>query len=81
MSPFEIMQNMINSAPGAQPGPVPPAPAPESASKADNTKAAESEHDAELQELKQRIQELEALVLKSKGSSAPKKRAHKGAKG
>jgi polyhydroxyalkanoate synthesis repressor PhaR len=82
MSPFEIMQNMMKSVPGVEaPADQVSATVTPSAIKTDDSKADVSGHDAELQELKRRIQELEAMVLKSKDSPAPKKRAPKGARG
>lgn len=79
MTPFEIVQNMMNSgsamgAEHAQPAPV-PVPEPEPAGEAHDRKTQDSKGDSELQELKNRIQELEALVLK--GSKAPSTRKKK----
>jgi hypothetical protein len=68
MSPFELMQNMMNPASDSQ-------AEPESASQSSDPKTQEPQSDTELQELKRRIQELEALVLKrGKAPSQPKKR-------
>ncbi len=82
MTPFEIVQNMMNPAAGAPvEHPVPPEPAPEPApapaGEARDLKTQESpKEDGELQELKKRIQELEALIVKSsKAHPAPKKKA------
>jgi polyhydroxyalkanoate synthesis repressor PhaR len=78
MSPFEIVQNMMNSAPGVQVDPVPPPPMPEPASEVHNVKSQEPNDDRELQELKKRIHELEDLVLKnSKAHRSPKKNVSK----
>ncbi len=74
MSPFEIVQNMMNSASGAQVEPAPPPPVPESGEGRD-VRTPESKDDRELQELKKRIHELEALVLKKSKAPAQKKRA------
>jgi polyhydroxyalkanoate synthesis regulator protein len=79
MTPFEIVQNMMNAgsvigAEQAPPAPVPEPAGPEHASDAPETQ--ESKDDRELRELKARIQELEALVMKSgKTASARKKKA------
>ena len=74
MTPFEIVQNMMNASSGAAPEQAPPPvpeATPEAASEAHNTQKDESE----MKELKKRIQELEALVLKSsKAPSARKKK-------
>ena len=74
MTPFEIVQNMMNTSSGTDgadsrrhPNPRPPA---------ERACAEKSKDDTELQELKKRIQELEALVVKSsKAPSARKKKA------
>ena len=72
MSPFEMMQNMmIPPASGAQ-------GEPESADGAGDSKPQEPKADTELQELKRRIQELEALVLRrGKAPSQPKKKVRR----
>jgi polyhydroxyalkanoate synthesis repressor PhaR len=73
MTPFEIVQNMMNASSGAQTEPAPPEPAPESVEERESKTKAKD--DSELKELKKRIQELEALVLKSnKAPSAHKKK-------
>jgi polyhydroxyalkanoate synthesis repressor PhaR len=66
MSPFEMMQNMMNPASGAQ-------TQAKSANSSEEAKTQESKADTELQELKQRIQELEALVLK-RGKAPPRQK-------
>jgi hypothetical protein len=69
MTPFEIVQNMMNTSSGTEAEQTPPAPEPE-------PKAQKSKDDRELLELKKRIQELEALVVKSsKAPAARKKKA------
>ena len=74
MTPFEIVQNMMNTSAGTEPEQAPPPPMPEPAHEARATH--NSKDDAELKELKNRIQELEALVLRSsKAPSARKKKA------
>ncbi len=65
MSPFEIVQNMMNSASGAQAEPAPLTPVPEPGSEVRDSETQESKAARELRELKMRIHELEALVLKS----------------
>ncbi len=74
MSPFEIVQNMMNSTSGVQVDPAPPAPVPEPAVEVHESKAQDSNGDRELQELKKRIHELEALVLKSKKAQPTRKK-------
>lgn len=66
MSPFEMMQNMM----------IPPASgAPGEPEVSGDSKPQEPKADTELQELKRRIQELEALVLsRGKAPSHPKKK-------
>jgi hypothetical protein len=66
MTPFDVLQNMqsmMNANPPAQNGSV----APEQAAP-----PAEATEAAEIRELKQRIQELEALVRKSTKAAAPR---------
>lgn len=70
MTPFEIVQNMMNASSGAEAGQVPPPPVAESVGEAHDLKTEERE----LQELKKRIQELEALVLKSSKAPSVRKR-------
>ena len=73
MTPFEMMQKMMTPALGTQ--------APAEKSQASDLKAQEPQTDTELQELRRRIQELEALVLKrGKASPRPKKRVRHGSK-
>lgn len=73
VTPFEMMQKMMTPALGTQ--------APAEKSQASDLKAQEPQTDTELQELRRRIQELEALVLKrGKASPRPKKRVRHGSK-
>ncbi len=74
MSPFEIVQNMMNSASGAQVDSAPPAPVPEPTVEVHESRTQESNGDKELQELKKRIHELEALVLKSNKAQPTRKK-------
>jgi len=80
MTPFEIVQNMMNPGSGAPMAPPPaeaaPEPAPAPAAEARDSKTPEApKEDGELQELKKRIQELEALILKNgKAQPTPKKK-------
>jgi len=73
MTPFEIVQNMMNTGSATAAEHAPP-PVPEPASETRDGKTQESKDDRELQELKKRIQELEALVLKSSKASSPSKK-------
>ncbi len=76
MTPFEIVQNMMNTGSAPETGQTSPAAVPESAGEAHDSTAQELKEARELQDLKKRIQELEALVLKnSKAAPSPKKKA------
>jgi polyhydroxyalkanoate synthesis repressor PhaR len=68
MSPLEVMQSMMNSASGTPS---------EQNSQEDAAKTQEAKDDSEIQELKRRIQELEALVKGNKVSAAKKKPVRK----
>jgi polyhydroxyalkanoate synthesis repressor PhaR len=72
MSPFEMMQKMIDTAAGEPTGPE-DVSEPKTLQAMDNAKV-----ETEVQELKHRIRELEALVLKkNKVSTTPKKKARR----
>ncbi len=75
MTPFEIVQNMMNAGSAVGAEHAQPAPVPEPAVEARDRMPQDSQGDSELQELKKRIQELEALVVK--GSKAPSTRKKK----
>jgi polyhydroxyalkanoate synthesis repressor PhaR len=78
-SPLEVMQRMVNSAPDPQAGRI--SSAQKSTSEPHTSKAQKSKDDTELQELKRRVQELEALVSRdSRAAGPPKKRARTRAK-
>jgi polyhydroxyalkanoate synthesis repressor PhaR len=68
VSPVEMMQNMMNAASPNQAPEIANEP-PVSASHTEKTR-----DDREMQELKRRIQELEALVLKSNKARSPKRK-------
>jgi hypothetical protein len=73
MTPFEMMQDMMNSAPGT---PVEQLSPEQLAAGAGGPQPAQE--NAEIQELKRRIQELEAMVSSlNKAPSPPKQRARK----
>ena len=88
MSPFEVMQTLINSAPGAPgeqlspelvaaaAGGTLPAQALPQSSVPQNQEAQEQEH-AEIQELKRRIHELEAMVASVNKTPAQRKKKAK----
>lgn len=75
MSPLEMMQNMMSppAASAAPEGQAASAPVVEQT----HEQTPEPKPDPELQELKRRIQELEALVMKSNSSPATKKKARR----
>jgi len=84
MTPFELMQTMMTSTPGATAEPFSPEQLAAAAAAATQPLAAQqAQESAEIQELKQRIQELEAMVLKqnktpeSKAPAPAKKGARK----
>ena len=62
MTPFELMQSMISSAPGTQAEQLSPEQLAAIASGTQTLAAQQAQESAEIQELKQRIQELEAMV-------------------
>ena len=62
MTPFELMQSMISSAPGTQTEQLSPEQLAAIASGTQTLAAQQAQESAEIQELKQRIQELEAMV-------------------
>jgi polyhydroxyalkanoate synthesis repressor PhaR len=79
MTPFEMMQDMMSSAPGAPAEPLlPEQPAAGGAGPRLLPPSSQVQENAEIQELKRRIQELEAMVSKlDKAPSPPKKSAPK----
>jgi polyhydroxyalkanoate synthesis repressor PhaR len=73
LTPFELMQSMMSSAPGSPTEQFSPE---QLAAGAHPLNAQQGQESAEIQELKRRIQELEATVLNlNKAPSPPKKRA------
>jgi polyhydroxyalkanoate synthesis repressor PhaR len=71
MSPFEVMQKMMNSASHAQVEPAAPVAEADPTSEPQASKPQESTVETEVQELRRRIQELEAMVLKSDKAPSP----------
>jgi polyhydroxyalkanoate synthesis repressor PhaR len=69
MSPFEVMQNMMNNAPGAPASQSAPEPLPAGGPPTLVVQAAQD--NTEIQELKHRIQELESMVLKLTKAPSP----------
>ena len=62
MTPFELMQSMMSSAPGTQAEQLSPEQLAAVAAGTQTLAAQQAQESAEIQELKQRIQELEAMV-------------------
>jgi polyhydroxyalkanoate synthesis repressor PhaR len=78
MTPFEMMQNMMNSAPGTPAEQLSPEHLAAAASGPRALTAPQAQENTEIKELKRRIQELEAMVLSlNKAPSPPKKRERK----
>ena len=79
MTPFEMMQNMISSAPAGAPSePAQPQSQPAASEPHFLPPSQLAQANPEIHELKRRIQELEAMVQNfSKGPAAPKKTARK----
>jgi polyhydroxyalkanoate synthesis repressor PhaR len=76
MTPFEMMQNIMSSAPGTPAEQLLQEQLAAANLGAHSVPAAQVQENVEIQELKQRIQELEAMVLKlDKAPAAHKKRA------
>jgi polyhydroxyalkanoate synthesis repressor PhaR len=73
MTPFELMQTMMSSAPGAAGEALTPEQMAAAASGPQPSVEQQAQESAEMQELKQRIQELEATVRKQNTSSEPAK--------
>jgi polyhydroxyalkanoate synthesis repressor PhaR len=71
MTPFELMQSMMSSAPGGQAEQLSPE---QLAAVAAGTQTLAAQESAEIHELKQRIQELEAMVLKQGKAPEPAKK-------
>jgi hypothetical protein len=74
-NPFDMMRYMMNSTQAAQATQPPPASAPEAHAEARVSKAGDTNAEADLQELKRRLQELESLVSKTKVSPTRKKQS------
>ncbi len=78
MTPFELMQSMMSSAPGTQAEQFSPEQLAAIESGTQTLAAQQAQESAEIQELKQRIQELEAMVQNlSKAPEPAKKGARK----
>lgn len=76
LTPFELMQSMMSSAPGSPAEQFSPEQLAAGAAGPHLLTAQQAQENAEIQELKRRIQELEATVLNhNKAPSPPKKRA------
>lgn len=81
MSPFEVMQQMMNSTPGQQNPQTASAAAPQATDEPQASKAERINQETELKDLKRRLQELESMIPKeSKASSPPKKKSRARAK-
>jgi polyhydroxyalkanoate synthesis repressor PhaR len=75
MTPFELMQSLVNSAPGTPAEQYMQEQLAAASREPQILPAPQAQENAEIQELKQRIQELEALVSSQhKAPSAPKKK-------
>jgi polyhydroxyalkanoate synthesis repressor PhaR len=72
MTPFEVMENLMNSAPGAPAGQ--PAPEPLPANGPPTLVVQAAPENTEIHELKHRIQELESMVLKLTKAPSPAKK-------
>jgi uncharacterized protein YicC (UPF0701 family) len=78
MTPFELMQTMMSSAPGTHADQLSPEQLAAVAAGTQTLAAQQAQESAEIQELKQRIQELEAMVQNL--GKAPPEPAKKGAR-
>jgi polyhydroxyalkanoate synthesis repressor PhaR len=74
MTPFELMQSMMSSAPGTQAEQLSPEQLAAVAAGTQTLAAQQAQESAEIHELKQRIQELEAMVLKQGKAPEPAKK-------
>lgn len=77
MTPFELMQSLM--APGTQAEQLSPEQLAAVAAGTQSLAAQQAQESAEIQELKQRIQELEAMVTKQGNAPEPAKTTKKGA--
>ena len=74
MTPFELMQTMMSSAPGAQADQLSPEQLAAVAAGTQTLAAQQAQESAEIQELKQRIHELEAMVQNLSKAPEPAKK-------